>query len=152
MNNETNAYEQRNVQRYSNSNPRRKPSKSKYLKKTAGDPQNKRLLVVIAVLSVILLACIILLITLNSDSSLVGMWDLDGVTAYRFDSKNSGALILPSDEYPFTYTIEGDTILIDMLYDGAKDAQYTYSVRGNKLTLAGGTDTTKNTFILKRIN
>lgn len=57
------------------------------------------------------------------------------MTAYRFDGKSGGKLILPNKEYLFTYEATGEKRMIDFTNDAVKDVVYGYSVDGNQLTL-----------------
>lgn len=66
---------------------------------------------------------------------LVGIWYCDEVTAYQFDGKGDGKLILPDKEYPFSYEIKDETLSINFESSDARDSIYTFSVEGNQLTL-----------------
>lgn len=130
-----------------------KPSKryeSAASRKRSANTARNLMIIAICVLFVILVGCGVLLFSGNR-SSLEGVWDLDGVTVYRFDSKNTGALVLPSGEYAFVYTKDGNSLSIDFASERAKDAQYTFAVKGDVLTLVGGTDTTNGTYYLTRM-
>lgn len=113
------------------------------------EKQRQRLLVCIGALIVLLIIAVIIVILLP-DSLLEGKWDMDGVTAYEFYKSGKGALVLPSAEYEFTYTVKDNTLYIDFEFDGAKDAQYVFSVEGNTLTLDGGNATTQGIYVLTK--
>ena len=89
----------------------------------------------------------IVIVLLCGKSPLKGKWDLDGVTSYVFYNNGKGALVLPTAEYEFRYTIEEDVLVIDYTDEQVKDARYTYSIDGNKLTLNGGNATTQGEFV-----
>lgn len=108
--------------------------------------QRPQITLIIAALLVVL----ILAVTLLKVDVLAGRWNMDDVTAYHFDGKGKGALVLPHAQYVFSYTIEEDVLCIDFDHEGAKDAEYTFHVEGDTLTLNGGNATTKGEFVLTK--
>ncbi len=105
----------------------------------------------IAALAVI----IIFLVLLAKDCSggtdaLAGTWDFDGTTIYFFDGSGSGAMELPSISYDFTYTIDGNKLMIDYANESVRDSTYEFSTSGDTLTLIGGESTVGGTYELKR--
>nr|WP_283242222.1 DUF5640 domain-containing protein [Jutongia hominis] len=42
--------------------------------------------------------------------ALAGKWDFDGTTAYEFDGKGSGAMLLILADYDFTYEIKDNQL------------------------------------------
>lgn len=121
--------------------------KSKYARK---GKRNNRLLVLLGAILVVLLVLMLVLHFTRSNSPLKGKWYMDEVTAYEFYDGKNGAMVLPTDEYDFTYSVEGDTLSIDFQHEGAKDAQYTFSIEGNTLNLDGGNATNRGTYVLKK--
>lgn len=111
--------------------------------------KHRHRLTVIGLLATLLILAVVMVFILTGDP-LIGKWKMDEVTSYEFSSNGKGALILPSAQYDFTYTIDGDILNIDFDYDGAKDAQYTFTVDGDELTLDGGNSTTQGTYVLTR--
>lgn len=110
--------------------------------------QQKVLIIIVLVFLVILLIGLLLCLRI---SPLVGTWYMDEVTAYRFEKNGKGALVLPSAEYEFTYKVDEEMLYIDFAHEGAKNAQYFFSVSGNTLTLNGGNATTKGEYVLSRL-
>ena len=82
--------------------------------------------------------------------ALVGTWEFDGTTTYSFDGSGSGAMELPSISYDFTYTIDGNKLMIDYANESVRDSEYEFTVDGNTLTLIGGEGTVGGTYELKR--
>ena len=82
--------------------------------------------------------------------ALAGTWEFDGTTTYSFDGSGSGAMELPSISYDFTYTIDGNKLMIDYANESVRDSEYEFTVDGNTLTLIGGEGTVGGTYELKR--
>lgn len=118
-------------------------------KRLRAQKQRQRLWRTIGILLALLILAVVTAIALPS-SPLEGKWDMDEVTSYEFYKNGKGAMILPSAEYEFTYSIKENTVYIDFLYDGAKDAQYNFAVDGNTLTLEGGNVTTQDIYVLSK--
>lgn len=118
-------------------------------KRLRAQKQRQRLWWGIGVLLALLIVMVVIVIALPS-SPLEGKWDMDEVTSYEFYRNGKGAMVLPSVEYEFAYTVKENTVYIDFLYDGAKDAQYIFAVDGNTLTLEGGNVTTQGTYALTK--
>lgn len=93
---------------------------------------------------------VVVIIAALPSSPLEGKWDMDGVTSYEFHRNGKGAMVLPSAEYEFAYTVKDNILYIDFDYDGAKDAQYVFAVDGDKLSLDGGNTTTQGTYVLTK--
>lgn len=73
----------------------------------------------------------------NADE-LLGTWDIDGNTIYKFDGRGRGIMLTGVDNYTFLYSAENGKLAIDMDSDGGVDREYNYTISGNKLTLDGG--------------
>ena len=99
---------------------------------------------------VVLIAIFLLFALLRPSDPLTGRWNMDEVTSYEFYSGGKGMLMLPTTEYEFSYTVSERVLNIDFTYEGAKDAQYSFTVEGDTLTLEGGSDTTQRTYTLYR--
>lgn len=84
----------------------------------------------------------------NRSNPLEGTWYMDAVTVYKFYGDGKGAMVLPSVEYTFSYSVEDNTLNIDFDHEGAKDAQYTFFITGDALTLDGGNSTTQGRYVL----
>lgn len=81
---------------------------------------------------------------------LAGTWDFDGTTTYSFDGEGSGAMVLPSISYDFTYMINGDRLVIDFANEILQDSTYTYLVEDGTLTMIGGEGTIGGTYELNK--
>lgn len=117
-------------------------------KRLRAQKQRQRLWWGIGVLLVLLIVAVVVIALPRSP--LEGKWNMDEVTSYEFYRNGKGAMVLPSTEYEFTYTVKDHTLYIDFLYDGAKDAQYIFAIDGNTLTLDGGNVTTQGTYALTK--
>lgn len=69
---------------------------------------------------------------------LAGTWDFDGTTTYSFDGEGSGAMVLSSISYNFTYTIDGNKLVIDYINESVHDSPYEFAVDGDILIMVGG--------------
>ena len=81
---------------------------------------------------------------------LAGTWDFDGTTTYSFDGEGSGTMVLPSISYDFTYTIDGNKLVIDYSNESVHDSTYEFTVDGDILTMVGGEGTVSGTYKLTR--
>lgn len=81
---------------------------------------------------------------------LAGTWDFDGTTTYSFDGEGSGAMVLPSISYDFTYTIDGNKLVIDYINESVHDSPYEFAVDGDILTMVVGEGTVGGTYKLTR--
>lgn len=113
--------------------------------------RNKRIRTAIGIAAFILLILItVLCIKAFSDNDgFKGTWDLDGTTIYEFNGSGKGAMLLPSNDYEFSYKVdeESKTISIDFADGKVKDCTYSYEISENELTLIGGNE--KETVIYK---
>lgn len=110
--------------------------------------QRKNRFICFSIVAIAVIAVIVLFATLKSP--LVGVWHMDEVTTYEFYRNGEGAMVLPSAEYEFTYSVSDDTLSIDFNFEGAKDAEYTFAIEGNTLTLYGGNTTNQGTYVLRK--
>ena len=83
---------------------------------------------------VILLIASVIIICFRTDK-VKGIWNVDDVTAYHFDGKGHGELILPDKEYKFVYKLTKNEISIDFESESAKDISFNYSLEKDKLIL-----------------
>lgn len=81
---------------------------------------------------------------------LASTWDFDGTTTYSFDGEGSGAMVLPSISYDFTYTIDGNKLVIDYINESVHDSPYEFAVDGDILTMVGGEGKVGGTYKLTR--
>ena len=92
---------------------------------------------VAAAFVLILIVLIVLLFkSCSTDKRIIGTWDYDTVTVYRFDKNGKGALLLPNQSYTFTYSVEEDRLFVDFENERLTDHTYIFTVNGSKLTLA----------------
>ena len=84
------------------------------------------------------------------DSAIIGTWSVDERTSLNFGESSKGKLILPDEDYAFSYKIEGDQLSLDFVSSKATDGTYTASVSGDTLKLIGGKGTIGGTFELSK--
>ena len=90
----------------------------------------------------IIIDSIILIIFMSNNkktksNTIIGSWTTDGVTIYTFNKDNTGVLKVSLTEYDFTYTIDDKNLFIDLKNEKAKDVNYTYKFKDDKLILNG---------------
>ena len=102
------------------------------------------LIVVVVVIVLIVKGCF------GRTDALAGTWDFDGTTTYVFDGNGTGVMALPSISYDFTYTIDGNTLVIDYSNESVHDSTYEFTVDGDILTMVGGEGTVGGTYKLTR--
>lgn len=122
-------------------------SKGRYLsptRKTAIKRRKRQRAVIVSLLALLFVVLIIVLICKGFSGrtdALAGKWDFDGTTAYEFDGKGVGTMVLPSVSYDFKYEINGNELYIDFINESVHDSTYSFTVQTNTLTLVGGNDT-----------
>ena len=122
-------------------------SKGRYLsptRKTAIKRRKRQRAVIVSLLALLFVVLIIVLICKGCSGrtdALAGKWDFDGTTAYEFDGKGVGTMVLPSVSYDFKYEINGNELYIDFINESVHDSTYSFTVQNNTLTLVGGNDT-----------
>lgn len=119
------------------------PRKRRYY----GIKRDKRLWL-LGVIGILLIASI-MLICFRTDK-VKGIWNVDDVTAYHFDGKGHGALVLPDKEYKFVYKLTKNEISIDFESESAKDISFNYSLQKDKLILEQGETSADYRYILTR--
>ena len=102
------------------------------------------LIVIVVVIALIVKGCS------GRTDALAGTWDFDGTTTYEFDGNGTGAMVLPSISYDFTYTIDGNKLVIDYSNESVHDSTYEFTVDGDILTMVGGEGTVSGTYKLTR--
>lgn len=110
---------------------------------------NPRFVILVTGLLAVLIG-IVLCVRSCTKPTIIGLWDMDGTTGYRFEKDGTGAVVLPTTEYAFNYSIEGNILRIDFISEEALDANYTFQVEKNALFLTGGPGDAKTTYALKR--
>ena len=133
-------------------------SKGRYLspkRKAAIKRRKRQRIVIVSLLALLFVVLIIVLICKGCSGrtdALAGKWDFDGTTAYEFDGKGSGAMLLTLADYDFTYEIKDNQLYIDFVNESAHDATYEFSVKGDTLTLIGGEGTIGGTYELTKVH
>ena len=61
-------------------------------------------------------------------------------------------MVLHAVSYDFTYTIDGNKLIIDYLNESVHDSTYEFTVDGDTLTLVGGEGTIGGTYELTKTN
>ena len=102
------------------------------------------LIVIVVVIVLIVKGCS------GRTDALAGTWDFDGTTTYEFDGNGTGAMVLPSISYDFTYTIDGNKLVIDYINESVHDSPYEFAVDGDILTMVGGEGKVGGTYKLTR--
>lgn len=102
------------------------------------------LIVIVVVIVLIVKGCF------GRTDALAGTWDFDGTMTYVFDGNGTGVMALPSISYDFTYTIDGNTLVIDYSNESVHDSTYEFTVDGDILTMVGGEGTVGGTYKLTR--
>ena len=113
-------------------------------RKTAIKRRKRQRAVIVSLLALLFVVLIIVLICKGCSGrtdALAGKWDFDGTTAYEFDGKGVGTMVLPSVSYDFKYEINGNELYIDFINESVHDSTYSFTVQTNTLTLVGGNDT-----------
>ncbi len=87
----------------------------------------------------------------TSKEELAGTWSADDITLLEFEENGNGRLILPEEEYVFTYTLKDDRLKLDFVSGKASDGTYTVSITHDNLELTGGQGTIGASFILQRV-
>ena len=122
-------------------------SKGRYLspkRKAAIKRRKRQRIAIVLILALFFVVLIIVLICKDCSGrtdALAGKWDFDGTTAYEFDGKGVGTMVLPSVSYDFKYEINGNELYIDFINESVHDSTYSFTVQTNTLTLVGGNDT-----------
>ncbi|MFR7821309.1 DUF5640 domain-containing protein [Candidatus Pseudoruminococcus sp.] len=106
-------------------------------------------IITLLVLAVLIVGIVLICKSCSADRSIVGTWDYDSVTVYRFDKGGKGALELPNGIYAFTYKTDGEKLSVDFENESATDSTYTYTVTEDTLTLVSEDG---RTFAMKKVN
>lgn len=106
-------------------------------------------IIALLVLAVLIIGIVLICKSCSADKSIVGTWDYDTVTVYRFDKNGKGALELPNGIYAFTYKTDGEKLSVDFENESATDSTYTYTVTEDTLTLVSEDG---RTFAMKKVN
>ena len=102
------------------------------------------------IIIIILIIVVCLLVFKDQKDKLEGLWDIDGNTKYEFDGKGKGKLIVPMNEYKFTYIIKNNILSIDFENENSEDTDYEYTISDNQLEIRI-IDYDKNQYLLKKV-
>lgn len=92
-------------------------------------------IIALLVLAVLIVGIALICKSCSTDKPIIGTWDYDTVTVYRFDKGGKGALELLNSSYEFSYKIDGDRLTIDFVSESATNSTYIFEVSDNKLNL-----------------
>ena len=81
---------------------------------------------------------------------IIGSWDLDGYTGFKFDSDNNGKLIAGENTYIFKYTITDNMLKLNFESSKASDCTYIVSISDDVLHLEGEEGSIGGTFELAK--
>lgn len=111
-----------------------------------------QLIFMVGVCSVILMiiSLVMIVYSCSTRNPLVGKWSLDRMTSYVFYEDGKGALVVPRGRYSFNYTMGDGLLTIDFQDENAQDALYEYEQDGDTLTLIGGNQDVRGTYVLQR--
>jgi len=109
----------------------------------------KKNALIAVIIVIVLIIGLFLFFKLGNKKTLIGTWTTDGVTVYKFEKNNKGALIVPLSTYDFTYKVDGNKLYIDFKNEKSTDSSYEYSFDGNNLVLKGIEKTT-GTYTFRR--
>lgn len=84
-------------------------------------------------------------------SAIVGTWSVDEITFIKFGKGEKGCLILPDEEFSFTYKVKDDQLTLKFASSRASDGTYTASVSDDELFLEGGVGTIGSSLYLEKV-
>ena len=96
--------------------------------------RRKLLFSMIVLLLIIAAVFAVILLMPGSADVLIGTWAFDTVTVYEFDGAGNGAMVLPTAQYIFSYSIEEDQLHIDFEDERITDVVYTFTIQDDNLT------------------
>ena len=76
---------------------------------------------------------------------------MDGYTKYEFDGKGNGKLIVPLNDYVFSYTIKDNIVSIDFENETSIDVDYEYKINKDELEIINQKETYLK-FKLKKVS
>lgn len=99
----------------------------------------------------LLIVPLILVLVPGDFRSLKGTWAYDETASMQFTGKSRGVITLADSEYPFTYSVEENTLTLSFDNAYIAGASYSFTAGDNTLTLSGEDGTTGGTYTLTRI-
>ena len=81
---------------------------------------------------------------------LAGTWTVDGTTSYLFEEDGQGALLLPENSYPFSYTIEAEELILQFENSAIGTAVFVPTITEDSLILKRNQETGDSEFQLER--
>lgn len=94
----------------------------------------KKMIIFIPICILLVVITIILYKQIKSDE-LKGLWSIDNYTKYEFDGKGKGKLIVPLNNYKFTYKIKNNIVSIDFENETSIDVNYEYKINKDELEI-----------------
>lgn len=130
----------------------------KYKKKIKKNSQRKNMLILtVAITTCFIVAIIIFLIYMNGSVSSKDLSVLDGIYVYdesikyEFDGSGKGTMNIDEQyKFEYTYKIKKEQLILNFIDDAVHDATYTYSLKGDILTLVGGEGTAGGEYTLSK--
>lgn len=102
----------------------------------------KIILIIILIVVIAVIGIAIITYLNRPERVLNGTYVYNEDTKYNFDGKGKGSMQFRTDEYEYTYLVDGETLKLDFVDEGNVDATYNFKIEGNTLTLIGGEGTT----------
>lgn len=98
----------------------------------------KKKLIIFIPICILLVVCIFIAISFFKQpktDELKGLWDMDGYTKYEFDGKGKGKVIVPLNDYVFSYTIKDNIVSIDFENETSIDTDYEFKINKDELEI-----------------
>lgn len=112
---------------------------------------NPRFVILMAVLLAIVIGTILIFRSCNKPT-IIGRWDVDGTTYYRFNEDGTGLVESAVKDYAITYKIEDNVLHIHFVENVADDLIYTFEVQKDTLFLTGGPGDAKDHHLWRRVS
>lgn len=113
--------------------------------------RKKQILVVVLIIMIAIVISLFTILKKSRNRELLGVWQYNQYTEYEFSEKGRGCLCVDDVHYDYKYNISGRTIRLDFADNIVRDCEYTFSIKGNVLTLVGGAGTDKGTYKLNKM-
>lgn len=106
------------------------------------------------IIAVIIFVAVIIVLTAKKpnklNEKLVGTWVYDEHTQYVFESGGTGKLLADDVVYTYTYSVDGEKLVVDFKTDVVRDCDYAFSINNATLTLVGGNGTDGGSYKLNK--
>ena len=111
---------------------------------------NPRFVIMLATVLVFVIGIALIVRSCNKPS-IVGRWNVDGNTYYRFEEDGTGFMESSVKDYAFTYAIDDNVLYIDFTDETGNDLSYTFELMKDTLFLTGGSGDERRTLALTRV-